>query len=85
MCKLQVSAGASRFVDGDVISVSGEVLLDGFEPEGVDEHVKQTSCKNGEEGGSQLASLFDTGGRFYLRITALCMKAVFGGVVEGMN
>ena len=85
MRKLQVSAGANRFMDGDVVSVSGEVLLDGLEPEGVDEHVKQASCKDGEKGGSQLASLFDAGGRFDLRVATLGMKAVFGGVVEGMN
>ena len=46
MRNLQVSAGANGLMDGNVICVAGEVLLHGLEPEGIDEHVEQTSCKD---------------------------------------
>ena len=50
MRKLQVSAGANSLVDGNVVGISGEVLLHGLEPESVDEHVKQASCQYRKQG-----------------------------------
>ena len=45
MRKLQVPAGANSLVDGNVVGISGEMLLYGLEPESADKHVKQASCQ----------------------------------------
>ena len=60
------------------------MLLHGFEPECVDEHVKQASCQDRKQGRREFASLFDACGRLHLRVAALRMKAVLGGMVEAV-